>query len=334
MTERTQAAGVTVSRILGAARETTTAMLDLEVLAGRAGLERLVVDAHPQKTGLALSGFDGFLRGGRVLIFGESEIRYLEAMPPAARSAVLQRVLAHDLPCILITQTFEPTPELIAESERAAVPLLRTRVSTPDAMSRLAQLLDSFLAPRTTVHGVLMDILGLGVLVVGESGIGKSECALDLVVRGHRLVADDAVELRCRSESFVLGTCPELTRHHMEIRGLGLINVQDLFGVASTRTSKRVELVVQLERWEPGREYDRLGLDDQHYEVLSVRIPMIRMPVAPGRNVAILVEVAARNQLLRLYGHHAARRLVSRLNEALETSTRPPQMDLDHGEDF
>ena len=145
-----------------------------------------------------------------------------------------------------------------------------------------------------------MDILGLGVLVIGESGIGKSECALDLVVRGHRLVADDAVELRCRAQSFVLGSCPELTRHHMEIRGLGLINVQDLFGVASTRTSKRVELVVQLERWEPGREYDRLGLDDEHYELLGIRIPMIRMPVAPGRNVAILVEVAARNQLLRV----------------------------------
>ena len=127
-----------------------------------------------------------------------------------------------------------------------------------------------------------MDILGLGVLVIGESGIGKSECALDLVVRGHRLVADDAVELRCRAESFVLGSCPELTRHHMEIRGLGLINIQDLFGVASTRTSKRVELVVQLERWEPGREYDRLGLDDARYDVLGVPIPMIRMPVAPG----------------------------------------------------
>ena len=167
-----------------------------------------------------------------------------------------------------------------------------------------------------------MDILGLGVLMVGESGIGKSECALDLVVRGHRLVADDAVELRCRSESYVIGTCPELTRHHMEIRGLGLINVQDLFGVASTRSSKRVELVVQLERWEHGREYDRLGLDDEFYECVGARIPMIRMPVAPGRNVAMLVEVAARNQLLRARGHHAARRLVDRLNQRLAPGGR------------
>jgi HPr kinase/phosphorylase len=190
--------------------------------------------------------------------------------------------------------------------------------------------LDAHLAARGMVHGVLMDVLGLGVLVVGESGIGKSECALDLVVRGHRLVADDVVELRCRAQSFLIGTCPELTRNHMEIRGLGLINVQDLFGVASTRSSKRVELVVQLERWEHGREYDRLGLDDEFYETLGARIPMIRMPVAPGRNVAILVEVAARNQLLRVRGHHAARKLVSRLQEQL--SAREP--DVDTGEDL
>jgi len=210
------------------------------------------------------------------------------------------------------------------------VPLLRSRAATPEAMSRLSAVLDTYLAARGIVHGVLMDILGLGVLVVGESGIGKSECALDLVVRGHRLVADDTVELRCRAQSFLIGTCPELTRHHMEIRGLGLINIQDLFGVASTRSSKRVELVVQLERWEHGREYDRLGLDEEFYDALGARIPMIRMPVAPGRNVAILVEVAARNQLLRSRGHHAARRLVTRLNERL--AGQPA--DVDGGEDL
>jgi HPr kinase/phosphorylase len=226
----------------------------------------------------------------------------------------------------------EPVSEIIEAAERAGIPLLRTSASTPEAMTRLSAALDTFLAARGIVHGVLMDILGLGVLVVGESGIGKSECALDLIVRGHRLVADDAVELRCRAQSYVLGSCPDLTRHHMEIRGLGLINVQDLFGVASTRTSKRVELVVQLERWEPGREYDRLGIDDEFYETLGVRIPMVRMPVAPGRNVAILVEVAARNQLLRNRGHHAARRLVERLNQQLDP-VRADDADAETGDD-
>jgi HPr kinase/phosphorylase len=323
--------GVTVATVLRDLADSRS--LDLELLAGRGGLERRITNPHTQKTGLALSGFDAYLRGGRVLVFGESEIRYLESLEAPDRSAVLRRVLNnHDLPCLLITDGFEIPVEIPREADRANVPLLRTRAATPEAMSRLSTLLDTYLSARGTVHGVLMDILGLGVLVVGESGIGKSECALDLVVRGHRLVADDAVELRCRAQSFVLGSCPELTRHHMEIRGLGLINVQDLFGVASTRTSKRVELVVQLERWEPGREYDRLGIDETFYELLGIRIPTIRMPVAPGRNVAILVEVAARNQLLRTRGHHAARKLVDRLNDQL--GDPDPEPELEHGEDL
>ena len=307
--------GVTVATVLRDLSESR--VLDLELLAGAGGVERRITVAQTQKTGLALSGFDAYLQSGRVLVFGRSELRYLETLTAPERGQALQRVFSHDLPCLLVTGDADAPPETLAEADRAGVPLLKTAASTPDAMSRLAAVLETYLAPRVSVHGVLMDILGLGVLVIGESGIGKSECALDLVVRGHRLVADDSIELRCRAQSFLIGTCPELTRNHMEIRGLGLINVQDLFGVASTRSSKRVELVVQLERWEHGREYDRLGLDEEFYEMLGARIPLIRMPVAPGRNVAILVEVAARNQLLRTRGHHAARRLVERLNEHL-----------------
>jgi HPr kinase/phosphorylase len=307
--------GVTVATVLRDLSESR--VLDLELLAGAAGLERRITIAQTQKTGLALSGFDAYLQSGRVLVFGRSELRYLETLTGEDRGHALRRVFSHDLPCLLVTGAADAPAEMLAEADHAGVPLLKTRASTPDAMSRLSAILDAYLAPRGIVHGVLMDILGLGVLVVGESGIGKSECALDLVVRGHRLVADDTVELRCRAQSFLIGTCPDLTRNHMEIRGLGLINVQDLFGVASTRSSKRIELVVQLERWEHGREYDRLGLDEEFYEMLGARIPLIRMPVAPGRNVAILVEVAARNQLLRTRGHNAARRLVARLNEHL-----------------
>jgi HPr kinase/phosphorylase len=324
--------GVTVATLLRDLEDSRE--LPMELLAGGAGLDRRITIAQPQKTGLALSGFDAYLHGGRVLVFGESEVRYVESLDPAERVSALDRVLGHDLPCVLITGGFTPSPEIIEAADRKAVPLLRTTASTPEAMSRLAALLDTHLGARGIVHGVLMDILGLGVLVIGESGIGKSECALDLVVRGHRLVADDAVELRCRAQSYVLGSCPELTRHHMEIRGLGLINVQDLFGVASTRTSKRVELVVQLERWEPGREYDRLGIDDEFYELLGIRIPMVRMPVAPGRNVAILVEVAARNQLLRSRGHHAARKLVDRLNRQLAADEAANEHEPDLGDDF
>ncbi len=333
-TDTTEPNGVTVATVLRDLADSRA--IDLELLAGGDGLDRRITIPHTQKTGLALSGFDAYLRGGRVLVFGESEVRYLEGLATAERTAVLKRVMGRDLPCLLITDGFSPPPEMSIEADRARIPLLRTRAATPEAMSRLSTVLDTYLAARGSIHGVLMDILGLGVLVIGESGIGKSECALDLVVRGHRLVADDAVELRCRAQSFVLGSCAELTRHHMEIRGLGLINVQDLFGVASTRTSKRVELVVQLERWEAGREYDRLGLDESYYELLGIRIPMIRMPVGPGRNVAILVEVAARNQLLRSRGHHAARRLVARLNERLQGGAErvEPETELEYGEDL
>jgi HPr kinase/phosphorylase len=324
------APGVSVATVLRDLAESRT--IDLELLAGSGGVDRKITNPHPQKTGLALSGFDQYLRDGRVLVFGESEVRFLESLAEPDRAGVLRRVFAHALPCLVITDNFSPPAEVIIEAERANVPLMRTRTPTPLAMARLSAALDVYLAARGVVHGVLMDILGLGVLIVGESGIGKSECALDLVVRGHRLVADDAVELRCRAESFLIGSCPELTRHHMEIRGLGLINVQDLFGVASTRRSKRVELVVQLERWDPSREYDRLGLEETHYETLGVRVPTIRMPVAPGRNLAILVEVAARNQLLRAGGHHAARRLVERLEEQLGQARETA--DLDFGEDL
>src|SRR5262245_57542066 len=260
MVQSNESAGVTIETVLRDLAE--SGGLDLELLAGADGLARRVTIPQSQKTGLALSGFEEYLREGRVLIFGGSEVRYLEGLDANDRTQVLRRIFDRPLPAVLITDGLPAPIEAIIEADRAAVPLLRTRIATPEAMSRLSTVLDTYLSPRGIIHGVLMDILGLGVLVVGESGIGKSECALDLVVRGHRLVADDAVELRCRATSFVLGSCPPLTRHHMEIRGLGLINIQDLFGVASTRTSKRVELVVQLERWEPGRDYVRLRLVD------------------------------------------------------------------------
>jgi HPr kinase/phosphorylase len=291
--------------------------LPLELVAGASGLDKRITSPHIQKTGLALAGFDAYLSPGRILILGESEVRYLESLSTAARAEALRRTFGHSIPAVMVTGGFTPPPELVAESERAGVPLLGTPIATPIAIAKVNAILEDSLAERTIIHAVLMDILGLGVLIVGESGIGKSECALDLIVRGHRLVADDTVEIRRRAESVLIGTCPDLTRHHMEVRGLGLINIKDLFGVASTRSSKRVELVVQLERWEPGREYERLGLDDAHYEILGLRVPLLRMPVGPGRNVSILVEVAARNQLLRSRGHHAARKLAARLERQL-----------------
>ncbi|HEY7791444.1 MAG TPA: HPr(Ser) kinase/phosphatase [Vicinamibacterales bacterium] len=312
----TSAPGVTVSALL--ASQPDTVGLAIALLAGGDGASRRITSPHVQKTGLALAGLEAHLHTGRVLVFGESELRYLEQLPSAARLETLARMFSRDIPCVLITGGLTPVPELLVAAERAAVPLLSTPVATPQATAKISSLLDDRLAEREVIHGVLLDILGLGVLLVGESGIGKSECALDLVVRGHRLVADDTVDVRRRAETILIGACPELTRYHMELRGLGVINIRELFGIASIRSAKRIELVVQLERWEAGADYERLGLDDEFYEILGLQVPLVRMPVAPGRNVAILVEVAARNQLLRARGHHAARELAARLDARLK----------------
>jgi HPr kinase/phosphorylase len=301
--------------------------LVLELLSGHRGVERRIASPYIQKTGLALAGFHEYLRPGRIVVFGESEVRYLESLGRNARVEVLNTTFRHDIPCVLITGGWEAHEDLLAAANAHQVPLLRTAVTTPVAISRISALLDDALAVREVIHGVLMDVLGLGVLIIGDSGIGKSECALDLVVRGHRLVADDTVQIRRRGDSAIIGACPEPTRFHMELRGLGIINVRDLFGIAATRASKRVELVVQLERWDSHREYDRLGVDENVYELFGVKVPFICMPVAPGRNLATLVEVAARNQLLRSRGLNAARDFVERLAQQLHDEDSDPETE-------
>ena len=321
---------VPVAALLGA--RGACAELEFDLLAGATGLERGITLPYIQKTGLALAGFDEYLRPGRVLVFGESEVRFLEQMEPAARRTVLVRLLWRDFPCIVLTLGLDAPPDLLVGAERAGVPVLRTMANTPTTIARLTTFLEDRMAAREILHGVLLDILGLGVLITGESGIGKSECALDLVGRGHRLVADDTVEVKVRGESVLIGTCPEMTRHYVEIRGLGLVNVTELFGVSATRSSKRIELIVQLERWETGREYDRLGITLDTQVVMGVSIPMVKMPVAPGRNVAMLVEVAARNSLLRSRGRHAAQLLVERLEQRLARASDAVDDELE-GED-
>ena len=320
---------VTVGALLGSRPEAIG--LPLTLIAGAAGLDRRITSPYIQKTGLALAGFHEYLQPGRILIYGDSELRFLESLPLPARQFALQKSFEQDVPCLLVTSHLSILGDVVTASDQAGLPLLSTPVPTAAAIGKITALLEDRLAVREMIHGVLLDVLGLGVLLIGESGIGKSECALDLVCRGHRLVADDTVEVRRRAESIVIGSCPELTRNHMELRGLGLINVRDLFGVAATRTSKRVELVVHLERWDEGREYDRLGLDEQYFDLLGLRVPLIHMPVAPGRNLATLVEVAARNQLLRARGINAARALAARLDASLLEP--PPGGDDDRDDD-
>jgi HPr kinase/phosphorylase len=301
---------VKVKELLGG----ESAALNLRLRAGKSGLDREIFLSRVQRPGLALSGYTDYIRYGRVQIVGQSEIGYLTKLAPARRASILQRLARCRISCFVVTKGLAPPQELLAAADAEGVPVLVTAAESTPFIKHLSAFLEEKLARRLHLHSVLMDVFGLGVLIMGESGIGKSECALDLIDRGHRLVADDVVEIKRLADS-VVGASPDLTRYHMELRGVGVINIKDLYGVSSIRMTKRVELVVSLERWESGKEYDRLGLHDEQFEVLGVDVPLIRMPVAPGRNLAILVEVAARNHLLKERGYDAARHFAERVDE-------------------
>ncbi|HEY5908679.1 MAG TPA: HPr(Ser) kinase/phosphatase [Vicinamibacteria bacterium] len=295
--------------------------LHLTLRAGKRGLGHEILLARVQRPGLALTGYTDYIRYGRVQIMGGSEINYLQKLTPRKRAAIVERLVRCQVSCFIVTKGLSPPRELVRAAERQGIPLLTTPNDSTPFIKHLSSFLEARLAERVHLHSVLMDVFGLGVLILGESGIGKSECALDLVDRGHRLVADDVVEVRRMTDALV-GDAPDLTRHHMEIRGLGVLNIKDLYGVSAIRTSKRVELAVQLERWEQGKEYDRLGIREESYPILGVALPLIRMPVAPGRNLAILVEVAARNQLLKERGYHSAARFAERVDALMADPLR------------
>lgn len=282
--------------------------LKLECVAGAAGLENRIASARLQKYSLALAGYYDFFHPDRVQVLGETEIRYLATLSQERARQIIKTFCSYPICCIVVTKGLEVPPDLLAAVERAGIPLLRSGLQSSQVISQLSTYLEARLAPSTTAHGVLIDVDGVGVLILGKSGIGKSESALHLIQRGHRLVADDVVLIR-RAGEVLVGQAMELARYHMEIRGIGVLNIRDLFGVVSIRDEKRVELVIRLEEWEPGQDYERLGLDEHHHEILGVSLPFVRLPVKPGRNVPTLVEVAARNQLLKTKGHRSAEAL-------------------------
>ena len=302
--------------------------LDLQVIAGEAGLDRIITAPRIQKPGLALTGWVEQLHPQRVLILGGTEIDYLEGITAAQREVGIRTVLASEPAAVVVARGLQPPPDLAGACEVAKVPLLVSGLITADLIVRISGWLTDELAPQTSIHGVLLDVLGIGVLLLGKSGIGKSETALDLVVRGHRLVADDIVEIR-RKAGYVFGSGSGIIMHHMEIRGLGIINIKDLFGIAAVRKTKKVELVVELVEWSEQEEYDRLGLEDRGYPILDYHVSMVKIPVRPGRNLATIIEVAARNQLLKLQGHNSAVAFQERLNRAIADASPRRNFDLD-----
>jgi HPr kinase/phosphorylase len=294
--------------------------LGLTLLAGGHGLSRTVVIPRLQKTGLILAGHLEHLNPDKIQVFGQTEISFLRQLPEERLRDVVERFLGTGMICLVATKSLDPHPYLLETADRLRVPILRTGEKTSTFMKRLGSWLEKRLAPQATVHGVLMSIQGVGVLIVGKSGIGKSECSLDLVSKGHRLVADDLVYLQKLGTDIIVGSGPEMFRHHMEIRGLGILNVKDLFGVISVMDSSRVDLVVELAEWNAAGETDRLGLDEERMPILDVGLPKVRIPVSPGRNLSVILEVAARNHLLKKDGYHAARTVSETLRKVLEAS--------------
>lgn len=296
-----------------------TAELELEALTGDLGLDRLVPDADIASPGLALAGYHGRFMPDRLHVLGETEITYLASLDPASRRRALEGFFQHDLPAVFITKGLEPPEPLLELATERLVPLIRTRLKTAEFYKRIKPIIAETFAPTTTLHGSLADVYGVGLLFQGRSGIGKSECVLDLVERGHRLVADDVVKVTRRGQDVLIGQGHELAGHHMEIRGVGLVDIPTLFGVRSVRQQKRIEVVVHLDDWENAKDADRTGLQRDTSTILDVSIPRMLVPLNPGKNITVIAEVVAMMHLLRYSGVDVAAafndRLIKRMLE-------------------
>lgn len=291
--------------------------LDLELLSGRNGLANTISVPRIQKPGLALAGYLDSLHPDRIQVLGSTELNYLETMSRQEAVTHVRELCGLSLSCLIITKNQLPPDYFVEQAEASAIPLLRTRHLSSNFIALLTRFLEERLLPTSTLHGVLIDILGIGVLIQGKSGIGKSECALDLILRGYRLVADDIIKVRFKLPSVIFGEGMDLLHHHMEVRGLGILNIKHLFGVGAIRERKKIDLVVELVRWDDNKEYDRLGIDEQTFNLHGVELPCVQIPVAPGRNVSSVVEVAARNQLLKEMGYHSAQAFQDMLEQRM-----------------
>ena len=296
-------------------------LLKLEIINSDAGFKKTITEREVHRPGLALSGFVDVFTFNRIQIFGNTELAYLETLTPVKRELSLRKVLEFNLPCILITDNNCPEDTFIQIANERQITMIRSLYPSTHVIQILSRYLENRFAPFTTQHGSLVDVYGIGVLITGRSGIGKSEVALDLIERGHRLVADDIVNLHRRSELLILGSCTETLLHHMEIRGMGIIDVQNIFGVRSIRFQKRIEVELHLVDWEEGKDYDRTGLDEEYVEYLGVKIPIVHLPIYPGKNITVIAETIALNQLLKLYGKFTAKEFNERLIKKIQNNT-------------
>lgn len=295
--------------------------LALTLVAGQGGGGNTLSTSDVHRPGLALAGFLGLFTFDRVQVMGNTEMLYLASLEQAEQRKTLETIFQFEIPCVVITDDNEVMPEMIALSNARDIPLLTTPFATTKFAHLLSYHLDDVFAPRTTIHGSLVDVYGIGLLFVGASGIGKSEISVDLVERGHRLVADDVVIVSRKVQGLIVGSSGDILRDHMEIRGLGILNVRNMFGVRAVRMQKRVEVVVKLIKWDESAAYDRIGLDEDWVSILDVEVPQVTVPIYPGKNITVIAETIALNYQLKIQGYHTAqefnRRLLARIKNKL-----------------
>lgn len=294
----------------------------LHKLNGENGFDNHIKDKNLHRPGLALAGYVDLFTYDRVQIIGNTEVNYLNSLSPEQRYRAFAALLEFKMPCIILTNDNKLEQRLLEAASDKGIPIFGTPFETTKIAYFVADFLDDQFAPQIVLHGSFVDVYGVGVLLMGRSGIGKSEIALDLVERGHRLVADDVVNVTRKGEGILMGSGTELVKHFMEIRGLGLIDVRSMFGIRAIRFQKRVEVVVELEEWKPNEDYTRTGLDDEPVRILDVELPHVRLPIFPGKNVTVITEVIALNYLLKHYGYDAAKEFAKRLEGQIEAKRR------------
>ncbi|WP_434705840.1 HPr(Ser) kinase/phosphatase [Bacillus atrophaeus] len=287
-------------------------------MSGEEGINRPITMSDLSRPGIEIAGYFTYYPRERVQLLGKTELSFFEQLPKDEKKQRMNSLCTDVTPAIILSRDMQIPSELIEASETNGVPVLRSPLKTTRLSSRLTNFLESKLAPTTAIHGVLVDIYGVGVLITGKSGVGKSETALELVKRGHRLVADDCVEIRQEDQDTLVGNAPDLIEHLLEIRGLGIINVMTLFGAGAVRSNKRITIVMNLELWEQGKQYDRLGLEEETMKIIDTDITKLTIPVRPGRNLAVIIEVAAMNFRLKRMGLNAAEQFTSKLADVIE----------------
>jgi HPr kinase/phosphorylase len=296
--------------------------LNLRCIGGRKGLTKKISIPDLNRPGLALSGFFDSFAYNRIQVYGRGEVAYLQKLEADGKADTLRQMFTYSIPCCIFTHNLSPGENFSREADGAQCPILQTDIPTSEFSTRLMRVLSDIYAPRQSIHGVLVEVYGLGILILGDSGVGKSETALDLIKLGHRLVADDVVEIRCVSGNILLGSgANKIIAHHMEIRGLGIINITHLFGVGAIRDKKQIQLVVKLEAWDSAKNYDRIGIEEQTMEILGVKVPTLEIPVKPGRNIPIIIETAAMNERLKKMGYNAAREFNQNILKWIESDT-------------